>query len=286
MPYRKLRLGQLEIAVGIPEQAAGKLRSGALWRLLNPKARYRQALSSHSENSAAIRKEIENIDWYHSIDVGGGVVTPGVFDLRAALHHYPIPERLDGQRVLDVGTYDGFWAFEFEARGAREVVAVDVDTFGDLDLHPEVRKSLSDDELGRKMGAGFAVAQRLRGSKVTRLARSVYDLSPADLGQFDFVFAGSLLLHLRHPALALEKIAGMIRGSGLIVEAFNPGLPGLCAEYKGGLLRSVYWSFSLDALSQVVADTGFSSVERGEPFRLTNAREHWILWHAPFTVWP
>ena len=36
------------------------------------------------------------------------------------------PQSLRGKRCLDVGTYDGFWAFEMERRGAAEVVAVDV----------------------------------------------------------------------------------------------------------------------------------------------------------------
>ena len=49
----------------------------------------------------------------------------GWFDLRPFVADYHLPERMDGMRVLDVGTWDGFWAFEFERRGA-EVVGLDI----------------------------------------------------------------------------------------------------------------------------------------------------------------
>src|SRR5208282_1788845 len=83
---------------------------------------------------------IAEIDWYHTIDLGGGLLTPGAFDHGPILSRYPIPERLDGLRVLDVATFDGYWAFEMEKRGAREVVALDLSCVGDLDLPRNRRK--------------------------------------------------------------------------------------------------------------------------------------------------
>ena len=57
--------------------------------------------------------------WYHTLELPGGDVTPGIFDLRPYVARYGIPERLDGMRALEVGTWDGFWAFELERRGPR-----------------------------------------------------------------------------------------------------------------------------------------------------------------------
>ena len=54
--------------------------------------------------------------WYHRIELPGGIVTPGWAPMNAAA--YRIPDRLDGQRVLDVGAWDGFWSFEALKRGA------------------------------------------------------------------------------------------------------------------------------------------------------------------------
>ena len=71
--------------------------------------------------------------WYHTIDLPDGSCTPGLFDHRAATGYVAWPAAVAGGRCLDVGTFDGFWSFELERRGASEVVAIDVD---DLPLHP------------------------------------------------------------------------------------------------------------------------------------------------------
>jgi hypothetical protein len=52
-------------------------------------------------------------------------VTEGLFDLRPYVERYGLPERMDGMRALEVGTWDGFWAFEMEHRRA-EIVALDL----------------------------------------------------------------------------------------------------------------------------------------------------------------
>ena len=51
-----------------------------------------------------------NPRWYHTIELAPGEVTPGLVDLRAVAPRV-LPARIEG-RALDVGTYDGFWAFE------------------------------------------------------------------------------------------------------------------------------------------------------------------------------
>jgi tRNA (mo5U34)-methyltransferase len=63
--------------------------------------------------------------WYHTLEPGPHVVTPGWFDLRPVVHRMPWPD-VRGARCLDIGTYDGFLAFELERRGAPEVIATDL----------------------------------------------------------------------------------------------------------------------------------------------------------------
>src|SRR5688572_29159874 len=70
--------------------------------------------------------------WYHVLDLGNGFETDGWFDLRPFVKHYGLPEDMNGMRTLEIGTWDGFWAFEMERRGA-EVVALDLDHEWDLD---------------------------------------------------------------------------------------------------------------------------------------------------------
>ena len=64
--------------------------------------------------------------WFHTfaLNAAHGLYTPGV----ARDHRYRmpfLPASFAGQRVLDVGTFDGFYAFLAEDRGAARVVAVD-----------------------------------------------------------------------------------------------------------------------------------------------------------------
>src|SRR5579864_5530599 len=145
-------------------------------------------------------------EWYHSIELEPGLVTPGWFDTRAVAGQLPWPD-LRGKRCLDVGTFDGFWAFEMERRGAAEVVAIDV-------LDPKAWdwpvNSSSDTvrTIGERKarGEGFELAKAALGSRVIRHELSVYDLDPVEVGAFDFVYLGSLLLHLQNPVRALEHV--------------------------------------------------------------------------------
>ena len=78
------------------------------------------------------------VPWYHSIELAPGVVTPETVDLRAIVDRLPWPD-VRGKRCLDIGTYDGFYAWELERRGAAEVIAVDVPDPHKWDWPPDAR---------------------------------------------------------------------------------------------------------------------------------------------------
>jgi tRNA (mo5U34)-methyltransferase len=156
--------------------------------------------------------------WYHTLELPQGV-TPGWFDLRPVLERLPWPE-VAGRRCLDVGTYDGFYAFELERRGAAEVVATDIPAHAGWDLAPAGRERTGAAlaQASGEKGRGFALAREALGSAVQRELVSVYDLDPEEHGEFDVVVCGSLLLHLQDPVRALEAIRGVCRGVLLSVE--------------------------------------------------------------------
>lgn len=135
------------------------------------------------------------------MELAPGVVTPGAFDLRPVIDKMPWPD-VRGLRCLDVGTYDGFLAFEMERRGAAEVVAVDVDDQRRWDWPAGVTPG--DEHVG--MGGGFDIAARILGSQVQRKPVSIYDLDPNVVGRFDVVVCGALLQHLRDPVRALGAL--------------------------------------------------------------------------------
>src|SRR2546421_6587819 len=136
--------------------------------------------------------------WYHTIDLPGGGQTSGWYDCRGVTSEVEWPATLVNQRCLDVGTFDGFWAFEMEKRGASEVVALDVDDPTDLDWFYDERDRGPElvREWGSERGPGFTAAARLVGSDARRVNCSVYDLDEETAGLFDVVFCGALLLHL------------------------------------------------------------------------------------------
>ncbi len=218
-----------------------------------------------------LERSVSGRQWYHTLELAPGVVTQGWFDTRSVAGRVPMPSLLTGRRCLDVGTFDGFWAFEMERRGASEVVAVDV-------LDPEawdwpagstaaVKEALERRQDG---GAGFEIARRALGSSVRRLERSVYDLREADLGSFEFVYLGSLLVHLRDPVLALERVRAICGGQLLVVDTIDPlltmRLPRRPAATLDGLGRPWWWTPNQAGIVRMVEAAGFRL--EGRPRRL------------------
>ena len=155
------------------------------------------------------------LTWYHVLELPDGTTTPGIFDMRPYVPHYGIPADLTGKRVLEIGTWDGFWAFELERRGA-EVVALDLDDESKLDWPPRRRPTEYADV---ERGQGFKVAKELFDSKVERVVQSIYHATPEELGTFDLVVCGSVLIHLRDQFLAFERMAGLTKPGGMVITA-------------------------------------------------------------------
>lgn len=155
-------------------------------------------------------------EWWHTIDLSDGQVTRGFWDLRHAAGRMPWPEPLRGLRCLDVGTMDGFWAFEMERRGAGEVVAIDVVDPSRQDW-PFALRELRDRALPRR-GAAFAAAAERLGSQAAYVDCSVYDLPGAGLGRFDLVFVGYVLELVRDPFRALDAVREVCRGYVIVLD--------------------------------------------------------------------
>jgi tRNA (mo5U34)-methyltransferase len=213
--------------------------------------------------SADLAGEIAGQTWYHTIEVAPGVVTPGYFDTRAAARELPMPASLAGARCLDIGTYDGFWAFEMERRGAAEVVAVDVLDPGRWDW-PGDTEAATRAEMGeRKRGSrGFELAHAALGSRVERRDLSVYELAANELGEFDFVYCGSLLLHLRDPVGALMRIHDVCRGALLLEDVIDLGLtlrfPRRPVAGLDGRGRPWWWRANVAGLRRMAEAAGFT----------------------------
>jgi tRNA (mo5U34)-methyltransferase len=218
-----------------------------------------------------LRSEVSALRWYHTIDLGHGVVTRGVDDTPLRLARLDLPASLAGRTVLDVGAWDGFFSFEAERRGASRVVAADY-------------YSWHGPGWGSK--AGFNLARGVLGSRVEDVDIDVMDLSPERVGTFDVVLLLGVLYHLQHPLLALERIAAVTHDL-LIVEtvvdmvgvrrpaaAFYPD-----RELNGDPTN--WWGPNVPAVHAWLHTVGFGDVRTATPmpsapYRAARAMHHWL----------
>lgn len=193
--------------------------------------------------------------FFQRFDLGAGISTPGWSDPRAEkLPYFGLPERLDGMRVLDIGCAEGFFSFEAERRGAREVVAID--------SYPDsVRR--------------FNLCRAALGARATAFLCNVYDLGPRAFGTFDLVLFYGVFYHLRHPQLALEKILSVCTGTLLFqtVTLENDDIAHLPMGqfHPRGLMSgpqrelwdpTVFWFFNPAAALGLIEAAGFVDVEQ------------------------
>jgi len=228
------------------------------------------------DQSELQRRIAANHDWYHTIELAPGAITPGRVDTRPVVGNVPMPASLAGMRCLDIGTWDGFWAFEMERRGAAEVHAVDVpDPYKwDWPARARIRESYDGGKANleqiKRNGNGFPIAKQALGSSVERHEMTVYEISSELLGTFDFVFVGSLLLHLRDPVGALERIRTVAGGAIVFNDCIEYVLTRLLPRTPFARLdaedRVWWWQPNLAALHSMIEQAGFEILERGAPY--------------------
>ena len=150
-----------------------------------------------------LRKRVGELQdsFYSPFDFGDGIATKPHLQRYFArrLRLLKIPD-LAGKTVLDVGAWDGFFSFEFERRGAKRVLAVDV--------------------WGEGAFKAFLLAREHFNSKVEYKRLDAHELSPDLIGTFDVVFCAGVLYHLRHPLRGLECIRSVTAGQ-LILDTYS-----------------------------------------------------------------
>jgi tRNA (mo5U34)-methyltransferase len=203
-----------------------------------------------------LRKQVEAEGyWFHRIELFPDLATPGWSDPRKEkLPYYGLPKDMTGMRVLDVGCAEGFFSFEAERRGAKEIVSID--SFPD-----SIRR--------------FNICRSALGSKASPFLANVYELAPRTFGTFDMVFFFGVLYHLRHPILALEKIFSVCSGTMLLqtasMELLLHGNEPLARFYPFGMPSgpadkpmfdpTVFWIPNAACTRALVEHAGFKGVE-------------------------
>lgn len=237
--------------------------------------------------------DVSRFHWYHTIDLGDGLITPGLYDYRETLSAFPFPADMRGMRVLDVGSASGFFAFEFERRGAL-VTSVELPSLRDLDRFPgqdvenslrkiermiypdstnlgDLRRRDSERDLYRCLLEGpFRFCQERLGSKVERCYSTIYDLTRENTGApegFDLVFCGDVLVHTLYPLKALAALAGVCKGTLVFAQMLPEGPQEPPAMiYTGGADPAEdhvsWWLPNESCLIQMLSKLGFAQVRR------------------------
>lgn len=143
---------------------------------------------------------MNQIPWFHQIDLGHGIVTPGSDDTPTKLAQVHLPASFAGKTVLDIGAWDGFFSYEAERRGAKRVVALD----GGVWKVPTI---------GQR---GFNFAHRALNSKVETIAIEVNEITKERVGQFDVVLFLGVLYHLPDPLGSFLKVAEVAKHEMII----------------------------------------------------------------------
>lgn len=232
------------------------------------------AAMSQTPERASVQELVDGVPvWYHTMDVVPGVTTPGHFDLRPIVDELPWPD-VAGKRCLDVGTFDGFMAFELERRGAAEVLAVDLSDYEQLDWPPDFRDratEAAEEAQWAPPGTGFRLIAEVTGSKAQWQPLSIYDLDPARIGTFDVVVCGSLLLHLRDPLRALEAVRSVTSGVFLSAEQIEMSLTLLGRNrplytLNGSGPLGQWFNFNAAGHERLLYAAGFQAIRRSRPY--------------------
>jgi tRNA (mo5U34)-methyltransferase len=219
-----------------------------------------------------LQAKVDALRWYHTIDLGQGVVTRGVDNTPERLSRVQLPQNLSGRTVLDIGAWDGFFSFEAERRHAARVVASDYYSWHGV---------------GWSTGQGkapFELARSVLNSRVEDVDLDIMELSLERIGVFDVVLFLGVLYHLPNPLLALERVASVTKDLLIVetvVDMVGISRPA-AAFYPGRELSSDptnWWGPNHAAVRAMLRTVGFARVETMTPERSAAYRAARSVFH-------
>jgi tRNA (mo5U34)-methyltransferase len=140
-------------------------------------------------------EELGKYKWFHSIDLGDGVVTPGnVSPEVCAAKAGVVLDRLDltGRSVLDIGAWNGYYSFAAKQHGAARVLATDSFCWA----NPKMR--------GRE---SFELARSALGLEIESEEVDAAHISSETVGEFDVVMYLGVFYHRRDAMESLPRLA-------------------------------------------------------------------------------
>ncbi|MBI5249903.1 MAG: DUF1698 domain-containing protein [Desulfomonile tiedjei] len=207
---------------------------------------------SPAELVARITELSAEEEWFHCIDLGGGIATmkepvKHLLDLWGVIDKH-IPKDLSGMRVLDIGCNAGFFSVAAKKRNADYVLGIEVSP-GYVKQAEFVRDAL--------------------GLEIDYRNMSVYEI-PVLEAQFDVVFCLGVIYHCSDPFLAARNVLSVTSKVAVIESALmSPQAPDdrplwqfAFPGYKRGEDERFYnwWFPNMSGLKALFGSAGFSSV--------------------------
>lgn len=196
-------------------------------------------------------ERVNSLPWFHQIDLGDGIVTPGRANLQHLKAQADAMFRLanpQGKSILDIGCYDGFYSLEAHKRGAKRVLATDHFIWQDT-----------------RCREAFDIAKARVAPQIEVMDIDVDELSPLSVGVFDIVLFSGVLYHLRHPFLAIERVSALATET-LVVETHLDAIEAdrpMMVFYPARELNddpSNWWGPNRACVEAMLRDCGFDNI--------------------------
>ncbi len=229
--------------------------------------------------AAELQAQADEIEWYHSIDLGNGVVTKGIGVQETGTEIFP---DVRGRSVLDIGAWDGKFSFLAERAGAVRVAALDHYAWGvdfqargqywneciQKGILPDHSRDETDfwqpDLPGRR---GFDFAKAALGSQVEPVVADFQTIDLDSVGTFDVVLYLGVLYHMKEPLTCLERVRAVTKEVA-VIETEAVHFQGLeheaVLQFHAGMSLRVdfgnWYVFTIEALRNLCRAAGFSMV--------------------------
>lgn len=194
--------------------------------------------------------------WFHTIDLGNGILTPGLKSaemMRQESEAMFGPINLRNKSLLDVGAWNGGFSVEAARRGAARIAALDHATWNNPELQGRETFDLVAEATNNKFDA-------------IDIDLDQSGLSLKSLGRFDVVLFAGVFYHLIDPIAATRELAALTREVLVVethVENIGDGRPAM-VFYPGAELsndRSNWWGPNVACVVSLLKQFGFPKVD-------------------------